>query len=175
FRTLSAIGRALVEEIDLELFYQRIVDAGAFVTRAERCALALLDPTSEQLEIVATRSKTDPRATTASPQQGAPVLGPVPEEATNVRLQAADGETILLRNGDEVKAVLQVPLRKRGQTLGLLSADRQDSRFPFDKHDEMMLTLLADYVVIALKVCQSKTATAANNSGAEAPSAAPSV
>jgi two-component system NtrC family sensor kinase len=175
FRTLSAIGRALVEEIDVELFHQRIVDAGAFVTRAERCTLALLDPISEQLEIVATRGKIDPRTTTASPQQDAPGLRPVLEEATNVRLQAANGETILLRNGDEVKAVLQVPLRTQGQTVGLLSADRQDSRSPFDKHDELMLTLLADYVVIALKVHPSKAANAASHSEAEAPSAAPSV
>jgi two-component system NtrC family sensor kinase len=174
FRTLSAIGRALVEEIDLELFYQRIVDAGAFVTRAERSTLALRDPISEQLEIVATRGKPDPRTTTASPQQGAPGLRPVLKEDTNVRLLAADGETILLRNGDEVNAVLQVPLRTQGQILGLLSADRQDSRLPFDKHDELMLALLADYVVIALKVHRSKAENAAGHSEAEAPSAAPS-
>jgi DNA-binding response OmpR family regulator len=172
-RALAAIGRALTEEIGIELFYQRIVDAGAFVTRAERCALALLDPISAQLEIVATRGKTDPRAMTASPQKGAPELGAVLEEAASVRLQAAEGETILLRTGDEVKAVLQVPLRMQGQTLGLLSVDRQDSRLAFDRHDELMLTILADYVMIALKVHQPKTAAADSHSAAEAPSADP--
>jgi two-component system NtrC family sensor kinase len=172
FRTLSTIGRALIDETDLDQFYQRIVDAGAFVTRAERCTLALLNQPSQQLEIAATRSKENLRSMTASPQQGAPGLRPVLEEAASVRLQAADGETIMLRTGDEVKAVLQVPLVTREQTVGLLSVDRQESRTPFDNHDEMMLTILADYVVIALNARQAETTPAASHNAAEASSAA---
>jgi DNA-binding response OmpR family regulator len=172
FRTLSAIGRALIDEADLDQFYQRIVDAGAFVTRAERCTLALLNPLSQQLEIAATRGKADLRSTTASPQKGAPGLRPVLEQAASVRLQAADGQTIALRTGDEVKAVLQVPLVTREQTIGLLSVDRQDSRKPFDQHDELMLTILADYVVIAQRAHQAETAGATSHNAAEGASAA---
>lgn len=174
FRTLSAIGGALIDETDLDQFYQRIVDAGAFVTRAERCTLALLNPLSQQLEIAAIRSKTDLHSMTASPQEDAPGLRPVLEQAASVRLQAADGETIMLRTGDEVKAVLQVPLATRGRTVGLLSVDRQDSRTPFDKHDELMLAILADYVVIAQKVHQAETAGSASHNAAETSSAVPS-
>jgi two-component system NtrC family sensor kinase len=152
FRALSAIGRALIDEIDLSQLYQRIVDAGVFVTRAERCTLALLDPVSEQLEVAATRGKLDPVSMTASPQEGAAGLRPVLEQGICVRLQAATGETIALQTGDEVKAVLQVPLKTQLQTIGLLSADRQDSPSPFGEHDEQMLAILASCVVIALKI-----------------------
>jgi DNA-binding response OmpR family regulator len=168
FRTLSAIGRTLIEGIDLRQFYQRTVDAGAFVTRAERCTLALLDQTSGQLEVEATRGKTEPLAMIASTQAGGPGLRPVLDNATCVRLQAAAGETILLQTGDEVKAVLQVPLRTEGRAIGLLSVDRQDSPAPFDKHDELMLAILADYVVIALEIYQVRMAETANKTSGQA-------
>jgi transcriptional regulator with GAF, ATPase, and Fis domain len=152
FRTLSAIGRALINGIDLDQIYQRIVDAGAFVTRAERCTLALLEPVSGQLEVVATRGKSEPLSMTAGPQEGAAGLRPVLEEGTSVRLQAVTAETITLQTGDPVKAVLQVPLQTRVETIGLLSADRQDSSSSFDSHDEQMLGILANCLVIALEM-----------------------
>ena len=152
FRTLSAIGSALIDGIDLSQVYQRIVDAGAFVSRAERCTLALLDPASARLEVVATRGKADPLSMTAGSQEGAAGLRPVLEEGTSVRLQAATGETIALQTGDLVKTVLQVPLKTRDGIIGLLSVDRQDSSSPFDSHDEQMLGILANCIVIALKL-----------------------
>ena len=169
FRTLSAIGRTLIDKIDLNQFYQRIVDAGAFVTRAERCSLALLDPVSGQLEVVVARGKADPQAMTANPRAGAPGLRPVLKDCSPVRLQAAAGETISLQTGDQVKAVLQVPLRAREQSIGLLSVDRQDSPAPFDKHDELMMAILADYVVIALETHQARMAQTANENAGQAP------
>ena len=175
FRTMSAIGRALIDGIDLSQFYQRIVDAGAFVTRAERCTLALLDPGSEQLEVAATRGKSDPISMTASPHAGATGLKPVLEEGASVRLHAATGETIALQTGDEVKAVLQVPLKTRVQTIGLLSADRQDSPSPFGGHDELMLAILADYIVIALEMQRQSEmeGSSSTQSAEDDPSGAP--
>ena len=152
FRTLSAIGSALIDGIDLAQTYERIVDAGAFVTRAERCTLALLDTESGQLEVVATRGKSDPLSMTAGPKAGATGLRPVLDRGICVRLQAATGETIALQTGDPVKSVLQVPLNTRVRTIGLLSVDRQDSSSPFDSHDEEMLRILANCIVIALEM-----------------------
>jgi two-component system NtrC family sensor kinase len=152
FRTVSAIGSALIDGLDLGQFFQKIVDAGAFVTRAERCTLALLNPVSEQLQVAATRGKSDPISMTASPQAGATGLRPVLEQGISVRLQATTGETIALQTGDEVKAALQVPLKTQVQTIGLLSVDRQDSPSPFDDHDELLLTILANYAVISLEM-----------------------
>lgn len=158
FRTLAAIGRALIDGIELSHFYQRIVDAGAFVTRAERCSLALLDPDSQQLNVVATRGKWGLVSMTSNSRAGAPGLRPVLEKGISVRLNAAEGETIALRTGDEVKAVLQVPLKTPRQILGLLSVDRQESSSPFSKHDEQMIAILSNYVVLALERQQGETA-----------------
>jgi DNA-binding response OmpR family regulator len=174
FRTLSAIGRALIDGIDLDQVYQRIVDAGAFVTRAERCTLALLDSESGQLEVVASRGKSDPLSMIAGPKEGAAGLRPVLDRDACVRLQAATGETITLQTGDQVKAVLQVPLKTRVRTIGLLSVDRQDSSSPFDSHDEEMLRILANCIVIALEMLRlSEMATSLGQSKKEIPSGRP--
>ena len=152
FRTLAVMGSTLIEGNELDQVYQRVVDAAAFVTRAERCTLALLDPESGRLEVVASRGKSDPHSMTADPEEGAAGLRPVLEQDTSVRLQAATGETIALQTGDLVKTVLQVPLKARTRTIGLLSVDRQDSSSPFDSHDEQMLGILANCLVIALEM-----------------------
>ena len=152
FRTLAAMGNTLIDWQEPDQIYQRIVDAGGFVTRAERCTLALINPASGQLEVAATRGKSEPVNMTADPQAGAKGLRPVLKGGTHVRLQAAAGETITLQTGDRVKSVLQVPLRNQGKTVGLLSVDRQESSSPFDDHDELMLTILANCIAISLKM-----------------------
>ena len=152
FRTVAAMGSTLIDGDDLDQVYQRIVDAGSFVTRAERCTLALLDPVSGQLEVAATRGKSEPLSMTAAPRAGAKGLRPVLKQGVCVRLRAASGESITLQTGDQVKAALQVPLKTRGQVIGLLSVDRQDSPSPFDEHDELILTILSNCIVIALEM-----------------------
>jgi len=156
------MGHTLIEAKEPDKVYQRIVDAGAFVTRAERCTLALIDPASGRLEVAATRGKSEPVSTTANPQAGAKGLRPVLQEGTSVRLQAASGETITLQTGDRVKAILQVPLKNQGQTVGLLSVDRQECPSPFDDHDELMLNILANCITISLEM-QRLTQVAASS------------
>ena len=175
FRTLAVMGSTLIEGNELDQVYQRVVDAGAFVTRAERCSLALLDPVSGELEVVASRGKSGPHSMTADPRDGATGLRPVLERGTSVRLQAVTGETIVLQTGDLVKAVLQVPLKARTRTIGLLSVDRQDSSSPFDSHDEQMLGILANCIVIALEMQRlNKLAASSTQSDEEASSGTPS-
>lgn len=152
FRTVAAMGNTLIGGEDLGQIYQRIVDAGSFVTRAERCTLVLLNPVSGQLEVAATRGRSEPLSMTAAPQAGAKGLIPVLEQGVCVRLRAASGESITLQTGDQVKAALQVPLKARGKAIGLLSVDRQDSSSPFDDHDELILTILSNCIMIALEL-----------------------
>ena len=174
FRTLAAMGQTLIDGQEPDQVYQRIVDAGAFVTRAERCTLALMNRVSGQLEVVATRGKSEPVNMTADPQSGARGLRPVLQEGARVRLQAVSGETITLQTGDRVKAVLQVPLRNQGQTVGLLSVDRQESPSAFDDHDELMLTILANCIAVSLKMQRlSEAAASSTKSETEAFSGTP--
>lgn len=151
FRTLSAIGRALIDGLDLNLFYQRIVEAGLYVTRAEGCLLALADQALKQLHVVAAHGRPCDTEHPLPSSAGDARLQTMLEKGNSVRLHTSPGSTIILQTGDAVNAVLQIPLKVQDQIVGLLSVDRQDRGIPFGKHDEQMLAILADYVVIALE------------------------
>jgi two-component system NtrC family sensor kinase len=156
FQTLSAIGRALTGGLDRDQFLQRIVEAGRYVTQAERCQLSLLDQADRrrraQFCVVAARGRACHIGHRFSSPSGDERLWAVLEEGTAVRLQASPGSPLTLQTGDTARAVLQVPLRTQDQVVGLLSVDRQGSGADaFGRHDEQMLAILADYVVLALE------------------------
>ena len=160
-RTISALGRAVVSGLDSEQFFQRIVEAGAFVTRAERCLLVLQDAVADghpsPAQVVAVYG--NPRPHGGEPS-GAVGTFPTPagdkrlwavlDQGASVRLHASPGTRITLQTGEAARAVLQVPLKTRERTIGLLSVDRQHAQAPFGRHDELMLSILADYAVLAL-------------------------
>jgi GAF domain-containing protein len=73
------------------------------------------------------------------------------KQGISVRLHTSPGSTIILQTGDAVRAVLQVPLKTQDRVLGLLSVDRRGRDIPFGRHDEQMMAILADYVVITLE------------------------
>lgn len=151
FRMLQAIGRAALEDRDLDKFFQRIVEAGLYATRAEACLLLLLDTAQDQLCIAAVHGQDRQVGNCFPRQSGDQRLWAVLESGASVRLHTSADRYIKVQGGDGVKAVLQVPLIGDEQMLGLLSAERQSSGSPYGKHDEQILAILADYAVMALE------------------------
>jgi DNA-binding response OmpR family regulator len=150
FRTISAVGRALIDGLDPDQYFQRIVEAGLYVTRAESCLLSLLEPDRSQLRVIAARGRASLAGLSVPSQAGDHRLRRVLRDGASVRIDASPDVPIVLQTGDTVRAVLQVPLRARDCIIGLLSVDRQGTGVPFGKHDQLMLGLLADYAVIAM-------------------------
>ncbi|MGD9047431.1 MAG: response regulator [Anaerolineae bacterium] len=150
FQMILAIGRALITGHGLDQFFQRIVEAGLYATRAETCALSLLDANSEQLRVVAACGKTIHTGQSFPSQAGDVRLWTVLKEGARLRLQALPGSPIILQTGQAVKALLQVPLMASERIAGLLAVDRQSASIRFGKQDEQVLAILADYVVLAL-------------------------
>lgn len=147
-RALAAIGEGLVSRIDRDLLLQRIVEAGLFVTRADRCLLSLVEDPDHPLGIQAVRGK----ATTSAryvPQAADPRLADLLAKGTVVRLAAPPGAAIPIQTGDSPQAVLQVPLKAPEGVVGFLSADRQKAGAPFAQYDEYMLAILATYALLA--------------------------
>jgi len=149
-RTISAIGRAMADGLDQEQFFQRIVEAALFVTRAERCLLSLADRDPGRFTVVAARGKVILPGQIFLRQAGDTRLQTALAEGASARLHTSS-EPIALQTGEAVRAVLQVPVKAKERVIGLLSADRQSSDVPFGKHDEQMLAILADYAAIAVE------------------------
>jgi len=150
-RALGVLGKAMVNGLAPERFLERIVEAAAFVTRAERCLLYLAQETPDRYCVTTARGRGGDDNRCFAPGAGDPRLQTVVTQGETVRLQAAPDQTIFLQSGDSVVAVLQVPLVVNKQVVGLLSVDRQQARAPFGQHDEEMLAILANYAVLALE------------------------
>ncbi len=151
FQTLAALGRAMIDGLDPDQFYQRVVEAGLYVTRAETCLLALSDQARRQLHVVAAHGRPCHTEHPLPFAAGDTRLQTILKQGISVRLHTSPGSTIILQTGDAVRAVLQVPLKTQDRVLGLLSVDRRDRDIPFGRHDEQMMAILADYVVMALE------------------------
>ncbi|MGD9049202.1 MAG: response regulator [Anaerolineae bacterium] len=147
---IHAVGRAMITGQERDQFFQRVVEAGLYATRAETCALSLLDADSEQLHVVAACGKTIHTGHSFPREAGDARLSAVLTEGTRVRLHAPPGSPVVLQTGQAAKALLQVPLLALQRVAGLLSVDRQSTSFPFGKQDEQVLAILADYVIISL-------------------------
>lgn len=151
FKTISAIGQVMTTGLDLDQILQRIVEAGLFMTRAERCLLSALDRDSTHLQILAVGGKASDANRQFPARAGDERLQTAFDKGIAVRLCALSNSTIALQSGSTAKVVLQVPLKAQGNVVGLLSVDRQGKGTPFGKHDEEMLIILAHYAVMALE------------------------
>lgn len=151
FRLISALGRLAASGLELNQFLQHIVEASWFAAHAEVALLFLFDETSDHLRLVTTQGLTSPKKERCALQAGDERLHAVLKKNVAVRCHAASNPSILLQTGDRVKSVLQVPLKVRGQPCGLLSVDRRVSDEAFDKTDEALLLIVADYAGMALE------------------------
>jgi len=149
-QVLQAIGRAMITGHDLDRFFQRIVEAGVYATRADACFLSLLDATPEQQRIVAAHGNQEHIGHRFPLQTGDKRIWAVIQEGIRLRLHASSESPIIIQTGKAVEALLQVPLKTRQGIGGVLSADRQSTSIPFSRQDEQVLAILADYVIIAL-------------------------
>jgi CheY-like chemotaxis protein len=153
-RLISAIGRAAATGMSLQAFLQRIVEAGRFAADAEVAMLLLLEPESGQYRLAASHGTNEEGAGRFPALSGDECLHSVDRD-TAVRFHSAANGSIQIQTGDAVKSVLQVPLVVAGQLSGLLSVDRRVSGAAFNKHDELLLWILADYASVALERSQA--------------------
>jgi two-component system NtrC family sensor kinase len=150
-KTLAAIAQTLASGGERDLCLRRIVEAGSFVTRADRCLLSLVEKNGHHFGIEAVRGRAADSGRLFLSGAADPRLVDVLEKGVSARLAAGPGTAITLHTGDSTQAVLQVPLKTPAGVVGFLSADRRKAGVPFGQHDEEMLSILADYAVLALK------------------------
>jgi CheY-like chemotaxis protein len=149
-RLLSAIGRAEASGMPLAQLLQRIVEAGHFAVGAEVALLLLLEPESDQFRLAVSHGSAGSASAFYPIASGDECLRSIGAN-TAVRFHSAANGTIQIQTGDAVKSVLQVPLVVRGRFSGLLSVDRRVGNAAFDKYDELLLWILADYASMALE------------------------
>ena len=149
-QVLSMVGQAVANGLECDALLQRIVEAALYVTRAERAWLGLRQGQRDRFRVVAHYGVAGCSRQEFEAASGAEIVRAVLAQGTLLRARAEPGATIRLQTGDEVTALLQVPLGPPRATVGLLSVDRQASDVPFSEQDEQLLLILASFALLAL-------------------------
>ena len=150
-KLIATVGRTIAAGLDPAEAWRRIVGSAIYVTHAEAAFLLIGDAAGGQLRLLgaegAVRRPSAPIPLTAGDRRLRPVL----EQKRAVRLNPADAPPIILQTGDQVRAVVQVPLLGRGRAVGLLSVDRRSRESAFTDYDQQLLMILADYASLVLE------------------------
>ncbi len=149
---LSKIGQSVTSTLELDDVLRRIVEAGVQLTDADEGFLALLDQTSGDLFLRATKNIEGEITSSMRLPVTDSLLGEVLKSGKPVRQIAQEFDPpIKISTGLLVRSLLHVPIFSKGRPLGVLSVDNRKKKQPFTPKDEVLLTSLADYASVALE------------------------
>ena len=148
---LHGIGKAVTSVRDLEKLLNRIVEAAVYLTGAEEGFLLLIDEQTGELYMRAGQGLGKRFATGFSLKSEDSLSWQVVQTGKPIMISSvADEERFKLKTGYLVKALLHVPLKLRGEAIGVLSVDNKVARRSFTDDDLHLLSALADYAAIAI-------------------------
>jgi len=145
--TLSNIGKAVTSLLSVDKVLSRVQEAAVTLTNAEESTIWLHeeDGTALRAYSVGDAETGDELWPLDSP------VGDVLHNGRALRQAQFSGPGVLLRHGEYARAILFVPLKLRGISIGVLGVSlRKDAR-NFSERDEFLLSILADYAAIALE------------------------
>jgi signal transduction histidine kinase len=152
-RTLIALGNTVLEESELELVFERVIDAARELTGARYAALGVLDGRRERLErFLTTGIDDDTREMLGEPPSGHGVLGELIRSPEPLRLPDVGGHPRSYGfpiGHPPMETFLGVPILVGGQAWGnLYLTEKEGGEFTDD--DEQAVVMLARYAAIAI-------------------------
>jgi signal transduction histidine kinase len=152
-RRLIAVGRALVQQLDLEALLTQIADVAREVTGARYAAIGVLDEVRAELERFLARGIDDEtRAQIGALPRGHGILGLLIREPHPLRLHDLREHPRSYGfppHHPPMRTFLGVPIVVRGRAWGnLYLTDKRDG--DFDAADEEAAVILADWAAVAI-------------------------
>ncbi|MFQ5408543.1 MAG: ATP-binding protein, partial [Anaerolineales bacterium] len=146
---IARIGRSVTASLDLDDVLSEVVSAAVQLANAEEGSLLLKGPDSDELFMRAARNFDDEFVRTFR----------LPSEDSLAGQVLKTGEPYLLGQDAPhkikttylVRSLLYVPLKVRGETIGVLGIDNRQLDRHFTKDDIAPLQALADYAAIAIE------------------------
>lgn len=150
-KTLAKIGTAITSLLDVDKVLERVLDAATYLTNAEESAIWL--PAADGKTLKAYERKNGQNETPPLTELSLTdsQIGQVMRSGQPLRQSVFSGQGIKVKTGFFARAVLYVPLKLRGITLGVLGVSNVAAFRSFSKQDEFLLSFLADYAAIALE------------------------
>ena len=150
--TLAQIGRSVTVMLDLDEVLTTVVEAAVQLTGAEEGSLLLLDETSGELYMRASKNFDDEFVRTFRVQVQDSLAGQVMETGEIILLDARSPKKI--KTAYLVHSLIYVPLKVRGRTIGVLGVDNRKAGLELNQNDAKVMMAMADYAAIAIENAQ---------------------
>ncbi len=147
---LSSVGKAITSLLSVNKVLERVLETATYLTNAENSTIWLPDESGTRLhayERLGQEAKPPLLELSMIDSQ----VGQVMETGRLLKQSAFSDQGIELKTGHFARAILYVPLKLRGVTMGVLSVSNHDALRSFSKRDEFILSFLADYAAIGLE------------------------
>ncbi len=144
--TLSGVGRDVTSVLDLDHVLSKVVEAAVTLTGAEEGSLLLLDETTHELSMRASKNFEDSFVRTFRLRSQDSLAGYVIRTGEPVLLDQNSPQKI--KTAYLVHSLIYVPLKVRDRTVGVLGVDNRRAGRAFTRHDQRLLQALADYAAI---------------------------
>jgi signal transduction histidine kinase/CheY-like chemotaxis protein len=149
-RFLYGIGRSVTSLQDLEPILSRIVEAAAYLTKAEEGSLMLVDEDSGELYLRAARGMGEKSAKNLRLKIQDSIAGQVVRTGRPVMIGGIKDDSFKVKTGYFVKALLNVPLKVKDEVIGVLAVHNREDHRAFSERHLNLLLALADYASIAI-------------------------
>ncbi len=147
--TLTLIGRTVTAMLDHNEVLTAVVDESVRLTGAEEGSLLLLDETTGELYMRASKNFDEVFARTFRLRVEDSLAGQVIESGEPALLDEQTPQKI--KTSYLVHSLIYVPLTARGRTIGVLGVDNRKAGNTLTREDVAILTAMADYAAIAIE------------------------
>jgi two-component system, OmpR family, phosphate regulon sensor histidine kinase PhoR len=151
--TLVKLGQTINSSLDLDNVLTSVVTAAVELTGAEEGQLLLLDEETSELYMRAGRNFEENFARTFRLPIRDSIAGQVVHSGQLVSF--CQDSPSKIKTAYLVYALIYVPLRVGDHVIGVLGVDNRQNKRPFTQHHELLMSVLADYAVIAIENAES--------------------
>jgi two-component system, OmpR family, phosphate regulon sensor histidine kinase PhoR len=146
---LTRLGRSITGTLDLDSVLSFVVDAAVELTGAEEGSLLLLDLSTGELYMRAARNFQEEFVRKFRLPIQDTLAGTVLRTGQPVILDEKTPQKI--KTAYLVHSLAYVPLKSKGQVIGVLGVDNRMERKPLQERDSKLLGALAEFAVIAIE------------------------
>lgn len=149
--TFFNIGKAITSLLSVGKVLERVLEASTYLTNAEVSTIWLPHDHSGGFQAYESRDKAvegEPKPHLVMDNH---LVGQVMEQGRPLRQSVFSGKGIPISSNTFVRALLYVPLKLRGVSMGVLGVSNEMAHRSFSQRDEFLLSFLADYAAISLE------------------------
>jgi two-component system NtrC family sensor kinase len=151
-KTMYALGQALASVLDLDKLLNRVVEASVYLCRSDEGTLYLIDRESGDLYMTAAQGVGDKVSHGFHLRVSDSLVGQVVRSGKPVTINSdAANPDLKVKTGYLVQAIMNVPLKIKGNTIGVLSVANRVRRRSFTAEDQSRLIALGNYAAAAIE------------------------